>query len=91
MVILRTTGDELITNRGLFIDTSLWDQAVSQLKELSVVFLSIAMAALGLSINIKELKDMGYKPFVVGFSAAAIVGVVSIITITIFNKINLIL
>ena len=49
------------------------------------------MAALGLSINIKELKDMGYKPFVVGFSAAAIVGVVSIITITIFNKINLIL
>jgi|TARA_Y100000590_G_scaffold466513_1_gene642168 uncharacterized integral membrane protein (TIGR00698 family) len=91
MVILRTTGDELITNRGLFIDPSLWDQAVSQLKELSVVFLSIAMAALGLSINIKELKDMGYKPFVVGFSAAAIVGVVSIITITIFNKINLIL
>jgi uncharacterized membrane protein YadS len=48
------------------------------------------MAALGLSINIKELKDMGYKPFIVGFTAATVVGVISLITITIFSKINLI-
>jgi len=91
MVIFRTIGDELFIGRELFTNSNLWNQLVSQLKDFSVIFLSIAMAALGLSINIKELKDMGYKPFIVGFTAATVVGVISVITITIFNKMNLIL
>ena len=44
----------------------------------------MAMAAIGLSTNLKDLKSMGYKPFVVGFIGMATVGVVSILTIEIY-------
>jgi uncharacterized membrane protein YadS len=49
----------------------------------------MAMAAVGLSTNLKDLKSMGYKPFVVGFVSLLTVGVVSLTAIEFFN--NLIL
>ena len=42
------------------------------------------MAAVGISINLNELKSMGYKPFVVGLIAAITVGIVSIISMKTF-------
>ncbi len=42
------------------------------------------MAAIGLSTNLKDMKSMGYKPFVVGFVAMLTVGIVSIITIEMY-------
>ncbi len=90
MVIIRTIGDEIFSAQKLFIDASTWKQTIALIKDFSGIFLSIAMAALGLSINIKELKGMGYKPFIVGFTAATVVGLISLITITTFSKINLI-
>ena len=49
----------------------------------------MAMAAIGLSTNLKDLKSMGYKPFVVGFIGMATVGLVSILTIELYiNLIN---
>ena len=47
----------------------------------------MAMAAVGLSTNLKDLKSMGYKPFVVGFIAMVTVGLVSIITMKSFIEI----
>jgi uncharacterized membrane protein YadS len=47
----------------------------------------MAMAAVGLSTNLKDLKSMGYKPFVVGFIAMLTVGLVSIITMKSFIEI----
>ena len=47
----------------------------------------MAMAAIGLSTNLKEIKSMGYKPFIVGFIAMLTVGIVSILTIEIYLKI----
>jgi uncharacterized membrane protein YadS len=41
----------------------------------------MAMAAVGISINLGELKSMGYKPFVVGLIAAVTVGIISLIYI----------
>ena len=41
----------------------------------------MAMAAVGISINLNELKSMGYKPFVVGLIAAVTVGIISLIYI----------
>jgi uncharacterized membrane protein YadS len=41
----------------------------------------MAMAAVGISINLSELKSMGYKPFVVGLIAAVTVGIISLIYI----------
>jgi len=39
----------------------------------------MAMAAVGLSTNLKNIKTMGYKPFVVGFITIITVGLVNII------------
>ena len=49
----------------------------------------MSMAAVGISINLSELKSMGYKPFVVGFIAMVTVGLVSIITMKIFIELFL--
>ena len=46
----------------------------------------MAMAAVGISINLNELKSMGYKPFVVGLIAAATVGIISLIYIETLNN-----
>ena len=58
-----------------------WSRFIEYLKILATVFLTMAMAAVGISINLSELKSMGYKPFVVGFIAAVTVGVISLIYI----------
>jgi uncharacterized membrane protein YadS len=62
---------------------------VDFVKSSAKIFLSMAMAAVGLSTNLKDLKSMGYKPFVVGFVSLLTVGVVSLTAIEFFN--NLIL
>ena len=49
----------------------------------------MAMAAVGLSTNLKELKSIGYKPFFVGLVAMVTVGLVSIITMQSFTKLFL--
>jgi uncharacterized membrane protein YadS len=41
----------------------------------------MAMAAIGLSTNLRDIKQMGYKPFLVGFIGMSTVGIISIITI----------
>ena len=46
----------------------------------------MAMAAVGISINLSELKSMGYKPFVVGLIAAVTVGIISLVYIETFTK-----
>ena len=50
---------------------------------------SQAMAAVCLSTNLKDLKSMGYKPFVVGFIAMITVGLVSIVTMKAFAELFL--
>ena len=49
----------------------------------------MAMAAIGLSTNLKDIKNMGYKPFIVGFIAMITVGIVCIITIESYLKITI--
>ena len=41
----------------------------------------MAMAAIGLSTNLRDLKNMGYKPFLVGFIGMTTVGIISILSI----------
>ena len=67
----------------------MWVEFVDLIKSSAKVFLSMAMAAVGLSTNLKDLKSMGYKPFIVGFVSLLTVGVVSLTAIEFFN--NLIL
>ncbi len=79
MIIVRNLGDQLFTveNNNFYI----WTKFIEYLKILATVFLTMAMAAVGISINLSELKSMGYKPFIVGLIAAVTVGVISLIYI----------
>ena len=56
---------------------------------MATAFLTMAMATVGISINLNELKSMGYKPFVVGLIAAITVDIVSIISLETFLKLFL--
>jgi len=80
MIVLRNIGDEIFTLNSNWIDT------VEIIKFSSKIFLTMAMAAIGLSTNLKDIKNMGYKPFVVGFVAMLTVGIVCIITIESYLK-----
>ena len=44
----------------------------------------MAMAAIGMSTNLRDIKNMGHKPFVVGFVGMATVGIVCLGTIELY-------
>ena len=83
MIIFRNMGDEIFLTE---YSQPMWQSVVSNVKESAKILLSMAMAAVGLSTNLKDLKLMGYKPFIVGFIAMITVGFVSIITIQLFRS-----
>ncbi len=80
MIILRNVGDEVFSINNNWIDL------INSIKSSSKIFLTMAMAAIGLSTNLKDIRNMGYKPFVVGFTSMLTVGIVSILTIEIYVK-----
>ena len=80
MIVVRNVGDQLfITN-----NSELWLSSVDSIKSLSKIFLTMAMAAIGMSTNLRDIKNMGYKPFVVGFVGMATVGIVCLGTIELY-------
>ena len=81
MIILRNIGDELFV-----YDNNNWLETINGIKFSSKVFLTMAMAAIGLSTNLNDIRSMGYKPFIVGFIAMLTVGIVCIITIESYLK-----
>ena len=80
MIIIRNLGDEI------FNSTSNWIDTIETIKLSSKIFLTMAMAAIGLSTNLKDIKNMGYKPFIVGFIGMLTVGIVCIVTIESYLK-----
>ena len=81
MIILRNLGDQF------FVINNNWIETVKFIKSSSKVFLTMAMAAIGLSTNLKGIREMGYKPFLVGFIAMLTVGIVCILTIEMYLRI----
>ena len=59
---------------------------MSVIKFSAKVFLTMAMGAIGLSTNLKDLRSMGYKPFIVGFISLLTVGIVSLSAIEFFGS-----
>tara|TARA_B100001559_G_scaffold315525_1_gene317550 strand:- start:215 stop:1288 length:1074 start_codon:yes stop_codon:yes gene_type:complete len=82
MIILRNVGDQIFISEN----NNNWIETIKIIKISSKIFLTMAMAAIGLSTNLKDLKSMGYKPFIVGFIAMLTVGIVSILTIESYIK-----
>ena len=84
MIIARNLGDQFFPLGNS--NHEIWVGIIGYLKTLATVFLTMAMAAVGISINLGELKSMGYKPFVVGLIAAVTVGIISLIYIETLSK-----
>ena len=82
MIILRNVGDQIFVTNNNYI----WNETINFIKFFSKVFLTMAMAAIGLSTNLKDIRNMGYKPFVVGFIAMLTVGIMCILTIEVYLK-----
>ena len=82
MIIFRNLGDQIFISEY----NNDWLNFIDIVKFLSKIFLTMAMAAIGLSTNLNEIKSMGYKPFIVGFIAMLTVGIVCIITIESYLK-----
>ena len=82
MIILRNVGDHFFS---MDINNN-WNEIINFIKASSKIFLTMAMAAIGLSTNLKDIKNMGHKPFVVGFISMLTVGIVSILTIETYLK-----
>ena len=82
MIILRNIGDQVFE----VYNNDYWKEVINFIKVSSKIFLTMAMAAIGLSTNLKDIKVMGYKPFIVGFIAMLTVGIVCILTIEIYLR-----
>ena len=82
MIILRNIGDQVFE----VYNNDYWKEVINFIKISSKIFLTMAMAAIGLSTNLKDISVMGYKPFIVGFIAMLTVGIVCILTIEIYLK-----
>ncbi len=80
MIIFRNIGDQV------FIIDSNWMNMIDFIAVSSKISLTMAMGAIGLSTNLKDIKGMGYRPFIVGFIAMLTVGIISISTIEIYLK-----
>ena len=85
MIVLRNVGDQIYQNQNY--NTNTWTITISYIQNSAKICLTMAMAAVGMSTNLGELREMGYKPFVVGLIAAVTVGLVSIITMQSFEKV----
>ena len=82
MIIFRNIGDQVF----IINSNDNWVEIINFIKSSSKVFLTMAMAAIGLSTNLKDIRNMGYKPFLVGFISMLTVGVVCIFTIEVYLK-----
>lgn len=74
--LLRTVGDIFIENTHY---QEKWEIFIIIIKYISKYMILISMIALGLKIKINKFKQVGFKPLIAGFVAAASVGISSVI------------
>jgi len=88
LIILRNIGDVFFLQTNINGE-EMWIEFVSLITSSAKIFLSMSMAAVGLSTNLKDLKSMGYKPFIVGFVSLLTVGIVSLTAIRFLSNFTL--
>jgi uncharacterized integral membrane protein (TIGR00698 family) len=83
--VLRSLGDYFIVEQKIdLFNQQTWADVIAIIKTFSELFLIMAMAGIGMLTNFKSLKALGFKPFIVGFIAAASAGLISLGYIFIF-------
>ena len=87
-VFFRSMGDMFITEKSTYFlfwsSPESWTQFCTFIKSMAKYILAIAIAGAGLSTQLKKLKKLTFKPFLIGLMAAITVGLVSYVLVTIF-------
>jgi uncharacterized membrane protein YadS len=85
MACIRSLGDQGAATSKAFglIDRPHWNQVGDTAKTTAPWLLATALGAVGLGTGLAKLKNLGLRPFLVGLSAALLVGVVSTLLIKI--------
>lgn len=81
VAFLRTVGDATLENTGSafwLISAADWDWLTTLVKDAAEVLLAVAMAGVGLGTSLRQLRNLGIKPFYVGFAAAVCVAALSL-------------
>ena len=83
---IQTVGEEKYGRGNLFIDrfqsgSEIWNNFIYYIKYSAEILLITAMSAVGFNTKLSRFKNLGLKPFYLGFIAALSVGVVSFIVI----------
>jgi uncharacterized membrane protein YadS len=88
MAVLRSIGDAGIDSGGQafgLMDADAWSDFTHAIRTWAEYTLATAMAGVGLGTSIAQLKGLGFKPFVVGITAAIAVGVASVGLVFVFG------
>lgn len=84
MAALRSVGDAGVRASGKAFaiwSEDMWRGVHQGATELASSLLAIAMAGVGLSASCRSMRELGTRPFYVGLSAAALVGVASTVLV----------
>lgn len=63
-----------------------WVSMIGGVKHWAINFLVVALAAVGLTARFRNLAKLGWRPFLVGFVAAVLVGAISFVGITLLGS-----
>lgn len=89
VAIFRSIGDAEVRSGGLafgLMAGTAWTAFTGTLNLWSGYILATAMAGVGLGTSFKSMKGLGIKPFIVGFFAATLVGVVAIAVVFLLGR-----
>ena len=75
--LIRSVGDQFVYQIG----SEIWNNFIHYIKYSAELLLITAMSAVGFNTKLDKFKNLGLKPFYLGFIAALSVGVVSLIVI----------
>ncbi len=84
MAILRSIGDAMLSHGDLAFgiwNSGVWKGLTNQIGDVwgSRYLLGAAMAAVGLGTSFSVFKGVGFKPFIVGFMGAIVVGLMGFV------------
>lgn len=81
LVLVRTVGDLGDVPFAGALSAAAWEATIGGMSVISAWCLTVAMAAVGLGTNLRQLRTLGLKPVGVGLAAALTVGLVSALLI----------
>ena len=85
MSLLRTLGDSGAEPFWGLMTSASWDALIGWTTDLAKLLLTVAMASVGLGTSFARLRGLGLRPLAVGLVAAALVGAMSFVLVSLIG------